>query len=237
MTRNSTKPSGEVTGGSGSRGASPILRGAFVHRMGENLEDEHIAAKFWMLHGCAVEGIEDPSERFSRRPDLRLLRDGVPWAYCEVKTIWHHRWSVHILHQDHEEVRTQLTDKSVEERILGDLVTAERQLRAENPEHAVVNVVLLVNRDSDASISVLSRVLTGKASGSRRSPEAHREGRLAEEVQRFRRNVDLCVWAVPANDSELLVEGCYLFNPSLLSFAEEIAGMRKERIISLEPAA
>src|SRR5271165_1690724 len=121
MTRNSNEPGAEGSAGDGPRDASPILRGAFVHRMGESAEDERLAAQFWIQHGFAVESLEDPTERFSRRPDLRLPRDGRPWAYCEVKTVWHHRWSVHILRSDREEMHTESTDKPVEERIGGDL--------------------------------------------------------------------------------------------------------------------
>jgi hypothetical protein len=58
-----------------------------------------------------------------------------------------------------------------------------------------------------------------------------------EEIQRFRRNVDLCLWANPGSNGELLIEGCVLFNPCLRSLAEEIAGLRGSKLIPLEPAA
>lgn len=234
MTSNSNEPR---TDSGVQRGASPILRGAYLHRMGERAEDERAAAQFWTTHGFAIESLEDPTERFSRRPDLRLLHDGKPWAFCEVKTVWHHRWSVRIEHSDGEEVRTESTDKPVEERISGDLVTAARQLRAENVNHALLNFVLLVNRDPAASFPVLSRVLTTHSSGSGRSLKARHDAMLAGEIQHFRSTVDLCLWANPAEDGELLIEGVVLFNPNLQSFAEEIAGMRTDKVISLEPAA
>ena len=120
---NETNAKRSPAGESRSLSQSPILRGAFVHRMGENLDDESMAAKFWTAQGFAVDTLEKPGERFSRRPDLRLLRGGGAWAYCEVKTVWQHRWTAHILHKDREEVRNELTNKSVEERIGGDLVT------------------------------------------------------------------------------------------------------------------
>jgi hypothetical protein len=205
--------------------------------MGEDAEDERSAAQFWTRRGFTVEVLEDPNDRFSRRPDLRLLRDSVPWAYCEVKTVWHHRRSIHILHGDGEEVRTESTGKSVEERISGDLVTANRQLLAENPDHALVNLVLLVNRDSAASLPVLSQVLASQPAGAGRSLKARRDATLAKEIQSFHKTVDLCLWTAPSADGDLLLEGCFLFNPNLRSFAEEITGMRRGKVIPIEPAA
>lgn len=216
---------------------SPILRGAFVHRMGENPEDERLAARFWKARGFAVENLEDPAERFSRRPDLLLSQDGKPWAYCEVKTVWRHFWKVHILHEDHEEVRTEQSGKSVEERIGGDLVTAGRQLHADNPNHSLPNFVVLVNRDSEASFEILGRIFTTPPPQTKRGLKARRDLMEYEEIQRFRRNVDLCLWANPGANGELLIEGCVLFNPCLRSLAEEIAGLRGSKLIPLEPAA
>ncbi len=234
---NETNAKRSPAGESRSLSQSPILRGAFVHRMGENLDDESMAAKFWTAQGFAVDTLEKPGERFSRRPDLRLLRGGGAWAYCEVKTVWQHRWTVHILHKDREEVRNELTNKSVEERIGGDLVTAARQLRAENPDHGLLNFVMLVNRDSEASLGVLSCLLTEKPPKARRGAQARHDAKVTEEIQRFRRDVDLCLWTKPAAKGELAIEGCVLFNPSLRSFAEEIAGLRGGKLISLDSAA
>ena len=225
---------------SGHRPASqsPILRGAFVHRMGENLDDERMAAKFWTSRGFEAESIEDSSDHFSRRPDLRLLRDGKPWAYCEVKTVWRHRWTVHILHEDRaEEMHTELSKKSVEERISGDLVTAARQLRAENSDHALLNIVLLINRDPDASLQILSRVLTAQPPKVRRSLKARHDAMLAEDVQQFRHTVDFCLWANAAEDRELAVEGYFLFNPGLRKIVGGLNGLGKDKLVSLEPAA
>jgi hypothetical protein len=192
--------------------------------MGEDPDDERLAAQFWTHHGFIAESLEDATERFSRRPDLRLLRDDGPWAYCEVKTVWQHRRTIHILHSDGEEVRTEPTGKSVEERVRGDLVTAYRQLNAENPGHTLLNLVLLVNRDSEASLPIVSQVLASEAAKDGRRLMARHEAMLGEEIQRFRKAVDLCLWTTPAAKGELLVEGCFLFNPNLRSFAEEITG-------------
>ncbi len=216
---------------------SPILRGAYVHRMGENADDERMAAQFWMARGFAVENLEDPAERFSRRPDLLLSQDGKPWAYCEVKTVWRHSWKVHILHEGREEVRTEQSAKPVDERIGGDLVTAARQLRAENQNRSLVNIVLLVNRDPEASLAILAQAFAAQPPQAKRGLKARHDAMLAEEIQGFRRHVDLCLWANPGPNGELAIEGCFLFNPCLRSFAEEIAGLRGAKLIPLEPAA
>ncbi len=118
-------------------------------------------------------------------------------------------------------VRTESTGRSVEERICGDLVTAKRQLQAGNPDHALLNLVLLVNRDSAASLSILTHVLATQPPRAGRSLKARREAMLAEEIQRFRKTVDLCLWTMPAAEDRLIVEACLLLKPCLLFQPEE----------------
>jgi hypothetical protein len=206
--------------------------------MGENADDEQRAAEFWRMHGLDAEALENPSEPFSRRPDLRLLRDNAPWAYCEVKTIAPHNWKIRILHPGRPpEERLEAGNRPLPERISGDLVTAVRQLNAGNPCHSLLNFVVLVNRDPEALPSILPVLLAAPAAPSGRSLQARRAARLAEEVRSFRRNVDLCFWAKPAAERGLVIEKCFLFNPALRSFAEEVTGLRADKLISLEPAA
>ena len=218
--------------------ASVPPRGAFVHRMGENAADERRVAEFWRTHGLGVDAIEDPGQHFSKLPDLRLSYDGAPWAYCEVKTIERHRWKVRILHGDQvAEERVEETTKSVIERITGDLVTAARQLKAGNPDHALLNFAVLVNRDAEASPDLLTHLFTAKRPSAGRSLKARRQASLAGELQSFRGHVDLCLWANPAADDQLIVEACLLLNPNLLSFAEEVSGLRGDKLISFDSAA
>lgn len=214
------------------------LPGAFVHRMGENAADEHQVAEFWRAHGLGVDAIEDTRQRFSRLPDLRLSSQGAPWAYCEVKTIARHSWNVRILHDgqpDEEHIET--SSKPVLERIKGDLVTAARQLRAGNPDHALFNFVVLVNRDPDAVPNLLTQLFSAAPASSGSSLKARREARLADELQSFRKGVDLCLWVNPTAEQRLTVEACLLLNPNLLSFAEEISGLRGDKLISFDSAA
>jgi hypothetical protein len=206
--------------------------------MGENAADERQVAEFWREHGLGVDAIEDPGERFSKLPDLRLSYDGAPWAYCEVKTMARHFWKVRILHDDQPvEERVEESKKSVIERITGDLVTAVRQLKAGNPDHALLNFVVLVNRDAEASPNLLTQLFSATPASPGRSLKARLEARLAQEIRGFRRNVDLCLWVKPAAEEKLHVEACLLLNPALLSFAEEVTGLRGDKLISLEPAA
>ena len=118
-----------------------------------------------------------------------------------------------------------------------DLVTAGRQLHADNPNHSLPNFVVLVNRDSEASFEILGRIFTTPPPQTKRGLKARRDLMEYEEIQRFRRNVDLCLWANPGASEELLIEGCVLFNPCLRSFAEEIAGLRGSKLLPLESAA
>jgi hypothetical protein len=206
--------------------------------MGENAADERRVAKFWSAHRLGVDAIEDPRERYSKLPDLRLSCDGSPWAYCEVKTIARHIWRVRILHDDQPiEERIEESKKSVIERITGDLVTAARQLKAGNPDHALLNFVVLVNRDKEASPNLLTQLLCATPASQGRSLKARREASLVQDVQGFRRIVDLCLWVTPAAEEKLVVEACLLLNSGLLSFAEEVTGLRGDKLISLHPAA
>jgi hypothetical protein len=206
--------------------------------MGENAADERQVEEFWRKHGLRVDAIENPSERFSKLPDLRLSYGGSPWAYCEVKTIARHFWKVRILHDDQPiEERVEESEKSVIERVTGDLVTAARQLKAGNPDHALLNFVVLVNRDAEASPTLLTQLFSAPPSSPGRSLKERREALLAEEMQGFRRNVDLCLWVIPADGEKLQIEACLLLNPALLSFAEQVTGLRGDKVISLDPAA
>ena len=216
---------------------APLPRGAFVHRMGEMPEDENTAAEFWRLKGFAVKTLENPSERYSRLPDLLLSLDGQPWAYCEVKTIWRHSWTVRVLHEGQtSEERHEATDRPVDERVSGDLVSALRQLHAANADHGLLNLVILVNRDPEASHSVISRLLCQSPPGNGRSLTARRAARLADELQTFRRDVDLCIWA-KGIEGGFTVDGYFLLNPRLEDSVKMIAGLGSEQRILLEPAA
>jgi len=238
MNPSSTQSDNRNSPASPASNSDAPLRGVFVHRMGENAADERRVAEFWRAHRLTVEAIEDSGDRFSKLPDLRLSYDGTPWAYCEVKTLARHGWKVHILHDGQlPEERVEETGKTVAERIAGDLITAARQLKAGNPDRKLLNFVVLVNRDEDASPGLLSQLLQGRSPVSGRTLKARREARLAEEVQGFRRSVDLCLWVNPAAEDRLVVEACLLSNSALLSFAEEVTGLRGDRLISLDPAA
>ena len=219
-------------------GDSPILRGVYVHRMGENAEDERRVAEFWRASGLEVEALEDPSERFSPRPDLRLSHDGKPWALCEVKTIWRHSWTVRVTHEDRPpEEHREISNLPVDERISGDLVTAARQLRAGNPDHVLLNFVVLVNRDPEVSISGLAGVFSMQPASGLRGLAARRAARLAKDVRDFRSDIDLCIWATEQMDGKLALDGCFLFNPDLREQAKQIAGLGSAKLFTLEPAA
>jgi hypothetical protein len=214
------------------------MRGVFAHRQGEQPEDERRAAEFWQMRAFEVESLEPTRDLLSRQPDLRLSRGGQPFAYCEVKTVWRHTTNVRILHEDRPvEERVEVSCATVDQRITADLVTAIRQLHYANPDHALLNFVTLVNQDAEATPGCLTSVLNHDLSTRGKGIAAKRAARTAQEIEQFRRDVDLCLWTIPAANGGLHVEGCFLFNPSLRSFAEEISGLRGDKLISLEPAA
>jgi hypothetical protein len=117
------------------------------------------------------------------------------------------------------------------------MITAARQLKSGNPDHALLNFVVLVNRDAEASPGLLVNLFSAKPASAGRSLKARHEARLADELQSFRNSVDLCLWVNPVSEERLTVEACLLLNPNLLSFAEEITGLRGDKLISLDSAA
>jgi hypothetical protein len=212
------------------------MRGVFVHRRGEQPEDEDKVAKFWQSCGIEVEHLETERDLFSGMPDFRLFRDGRPFAYCEVKTIWRHTRSIRILHDEKPiDERVEVSAAPVEERLTGDLVSAVRQLQYQNADHKLFNLVVLVNRDENANPEMVAALLSSVEGleSAALPPGARRK----EGLQEFRREIDLCLWASPSAGGGLIVERCFLLNPGLRSFAEEITGLRGDKLISLEPAA
>jgi hypothetical protein len=238
MSRSSNSAENEIGRSSSGTGRNVPLRGVFVHRMGEDAADEQSVAEFWRSRGLTVQPLENLADRWSRLPDLAISRDGRLWAYCEVKSIWRHTRTISILHKERPvEKRKETTGKPVEERLAGDLVTAYRQLNAGNPAHVSLNFIVLVNRDPEAAPELLEKLLAAPVPAKGRGLAARIAAHTAGELRAFRRSIDLCIWAAPLPDSMLSVERCYLFNPSLRSFAEELAGLRKDKLVSLEPAA
>ena len=216
-----------------------ILPGAFVHRMGENADDEKNAAEFWRSKGLLVEVLEDANQPYSSLPDLRLSRYGRPWAYCEVKTIWKHTSTIRIHHEKQSvEERRKVIGKTIEERIAADLVTAIRQLKAGNPEHSLLNIVMLIiNKDPEASHELVARLLVRQAQTSRHSLAARRQARINEELHVFRNEVDLCIWVNELDESGFSVEGYFLLNPQFGDRVREIRGLGFKKQIQLDPAA
>jgi hypothetical protein len=215
---------------------SKAMRGVYAHRMGENFEDERRAAEFWQGLGFAVESIESANDRFSRRPDLLLLQHGKPVAYCEVKTIQPHRHHIRILHEDREvEERTELSAVSVEERLSTDLVTAIRQLNYVNLDHALLNFAVLVNRDPEATPTMLAKLFAKQPPVSRRTLQARRAAWMVQAIQDFRCKVDLCLWVDGLSGFSVIAH--LVGSPSLRDKVEKLTGLGLENIPSLETAA
>jgi hypothetical protein len=219
-------------------GNDRIRRGAYVHRQGENADDEAKVTEFWRAAGLVVRSLEDPSDRFSSLPDLQLTRKGIPWAYCEVKTIWRHRWTTRIMHEGRSvEESMHVSSLSVEERISGDLVTAFQQLNSTNPHRAMKNVVVLVNRDPEASLPALRRVLASNPKHPGRGIADKRAARMASDIRQFCREVDLCLWSTVRTDGTLVIEAYVLFNTEFEEQLRGIVDLDRVQRLTLDPAA
>jgi len=215
---------------------SKALRGVHAHRRGEQPEDEQWVAEFWESRGFSVEKLERSRELRSQLPDLLLSRDGHPFAYCEVKTVWRHTTQFRILHEDGSvEERVELSAEPAEERLSTDLVTAIRQLNSTNSERTLRNFVVLVNRDPEATPALLAKLFARRLPVSKRGLKARHDSWTVDAIQDFRRKVDLCLWIDGL--SGFSVTGYFVGNPSLQEQVEGIAGLGLEKRLPLEPAA
>jgi hypothetical protein len=212
------------------------MRGVYAHGIGENAEDEKRVTDYWRRLGFAVEPLESGHDTFSRLPDLRLLRNGKPVAYCEVKTMQRHCHHIHILHEERViEERVEVSAKPVDERIATDLVTTIRQLNYANSDHSLLNFVVLVNRDPDATPALLAKLFARRPPVSKRGIKARHDSWTVEAIQDFRRKVDLCLWVDGL--SGFSVTGYFVGNPSLREQVEGLTGLGVEKLLPLEPAA
>lgn len=212
------------------------MRGVYAHRMGENAEDEQKVGDYWRRLGFAVEALESGRDRFSRLPDLRLLRNNKPVAYCEVKTMQRHCHHIRILDEERViEERVEVNSQPVDERVATDLVTAIRQLNYANSDHTLLNFVVLVNRDAEATPALLAKLFGRKPPLSKRGIKAKHDSWTVNAIQAFRRNVDLCLWVDGL--SGFSVTGYFVGNPSLQEQVEGIAGLGLEKRLPLEPSA
>ena len=212
------------------------MRGVFAHRRGEQPEDERRVAEFWKSRGFTVESLEGSRDLFSRLPDLRLSCDGQPFAYCEVKTVWRHATQFRILHEDRPvEERVELSAEPAEERLSTDLVTAIRQLNYTNSDHTLLNFVVLVNRDPEATPDLLAKLFAKRLPKSKRGLQAKHDSWTVKAIQDFRGKVDLCLWVDGLSGFSVI--GYFVGNPSLREQVEGIAGLGLEKLLPLEPAA
>jgi len=215
-----------------------ILRGIFVHKLGEQQADEQAAVDFWRESGFEVELLETGLSRHDVRPDFRLDREGRPWAYCEVKTLWRHTWTTTILHENQPpERQTGFTEKTAEERLSGDLLLALRVLHRTNSDHALPNIILLVNHDPELSPASVARVLAVPPASADANLKSLRDTWMAEELNTFRSEIDLCIWADGLENGRFAVRGYFPTNPELQNRIKQVADQVCERQISLEPAA
>jgi hypothetical protein len=204
--------------------------------MGENLEDEQRVAGYWQGLGFVVQLLEPERDTFSRSPDMLLLRNGKPVAYCEVKTIRRHRHHIRILHDDREvEERVELSTAAVEDRLSTDLVTAVRQLNYANSDHALDNFAVFVNRDPEATPALLANLFDKRPPSSKRGLRAKHEAWTVEAIQDFRRKVDLFLWVDGL--SGFSVTGYFAGKASFRQQVKEFTGLGLEKLLPLEPAA
>jgi hypothetical protein len=222
--------------------SAKAMRGVFAHRQGEQPEDERLVAQFWQSQGLGVELLEsNPRTLSSRLPDLRLLRDGKPFAYCEVKTLWRHTSQIRILHEGRAvEERVEVSNAGVEERLTADVITAIRQLLYANPDHGLLNIVVLVNRDADATAALLAHILNRRLSYKEISSRDWRAERTIKEFEKFRVGVDICLWVDTLAGKNFSMSSYFLLNsrnPQLASEVRNWTGLGEDKQILLQPAA
>jgi hypothetical protein len=224
--------------GLAASGAVRRLRGVFLHRQGESPADERRTAEFWEQQGFVVEALEDPAERHSRLPDLKLWRDGKAVAYCEVKTLWRHTWTVRILHEDRqEEIRKEISEKPALKRLSDDLFLTMQQLQSGNPDHALLNFAVLINRDSDLSATSLMELLLQPPPAPSRGLRARLKAQTHEDLQWFKRKIDVCLWIDPVGQEGFAVTAALVRDQPIFETLGNLNFISAEKLILLDPAA
>ena len=171
------------------------VRGRHAHLFGEIAADEERVRDWLGSRGFEVQTFDKQATRFARTPDFRLFRDGALIAYCEVKSFAKDRWLDEQLDQAQPgELAGGLRPDPIYNRISNGVHTAAQQLRAVNPDHQFLNILVLVNHDKAAKREDLVSVLTGKWDPlhgiSDKTHTQYSEGRIREE----KREIDLCLW-------------------------------------------
>jgi hypothetical protein len=186
-------------------------RGKYAHRFGEVERDEELAAQYLVGQGFQVARIEE--DRFAKTPDFRLLKDGKPVAYCEVKTFERDVWLDRMLA---EAPSGSLAGGSrpdpIYNRISNAIHTAAKQLASANRDHGMLNILVLINRDKQAKYQDLVSVTTGEwdplAGIHDKTHEQFSEGRIREEKSQ----IDLYVWLDACNDDPPKLRGLFFGN-------------------------
>lgn len=179
-------------------------RGRHAHLFGEVSEDENLVAAFWKEKGFDPQRFEKAETRFAKSPDFRLYKDSRLVAFCEVKTFQHDAWlDKKLAEAGPGELVGGLRPDPIFNRISNVVHTAAKQLEAVNPNHELLNFLVLVNRDKSAKAIDLDSVLTGYLDPLHgvfeRTHTQFSEGRIREE----KRKIDLYSWMTPTSDGRL----------------------------------
>jgi hypothetical protein len=159
---------------------------------------EHVdlnRVKRWLWkYGITTQRFTRGEMAASKTPDFRLLRDGEPVAYCEVKSPRDEWLDDQLAEAGPWVIVGGVREDPVANRVERNIRKAVEQFDAVNPDRRLPNILVFVNHDDSSSFGDLREVLTGhffSGDGRRYPTMLHiSEGRLAA----VKRRADAYIW-------------------------------------------
>lgn len=209
-----------------------------IRIVGEDLLAEHRlvrpkkgdeAADIKLVHELLFEPCDIVASRFSNKemrsgdtPDFKLLQGGLLRGYCELKSPWYD-WALDFPKDlQAGEVRAEVRPAQAAPNLAGHIQKAASQFDAVNPDHALPNILVMVNHAQRRDVKDLHLALVGMP-----VPDGQALPVLDEETQndlwKAARSIDLYVWVDPKKrtyqyvrplGAAHLTEACDLFGIS-----------------------
>jgi hypothetical protein len=214
------------------------LRGVHASRFSKLSSDEALILGYWQGKGFGVGSFSKNEMRDLKTPDFRLSQGGADVAVCEVKSFQKDTWlEEQIKKAPAGELAGGLRADPVYNRISNSVHTAAQQFESVNPDHELLNFLVLVNHDTGAKYEDLVSILTGYWDPLRgifdRTHMQFSEGRIRQEKKR----IDLYVWMDIRTDGSLGKEFLFFGNLETRSSVCDLLGIDPARVKDIPPAA
>jgi hypothetical protein len=214
------------------------LRGVHAFRFSKLSTDEAMILGYWRDRGFEVGSFAKSEMRDTKTPDFHLSRNGGQVALCEVKSFQRDSWLEDQLKiAPLGELVGGLRPDPIFNRISNAVHTAFKQFESVNPNHSLLNFLVLVNHDPSARPEDLDRVLTGYEDPLHgcldRTCGQFSEGRIREEKKR----IDLYLWMDSLKQDQIRPRRFFFGNLETRRPVCDLLGIDQAKIKNIPPAA